>query len=89
FGEMLPSEALAAAQAAAAACDLFLSVGTAGLVEPAASLPYAALHSGALVVEVNPERTPLSEMCDAVLQGPAGEMLPLLGAGARARGGAL
>jgi NAD-dependent SIR2 family protein deacetylase len=29
------------------------------------------------MVEVNPERTPLSDFCDEVLTGPAGEILPL------------
>jgi NAD-dependent SIR2 family protein deacetylase len=29
------------------------------------------------MVEVNPERTPLSHLCDEVLTGPAGEILPL------------
>ena len=37
FGELLPAEALAAAVEAARTCDLFLSVGISGLVEPAAS----------------------------------------------------
>src|SRR5713101_8087854 len=33
---------------------------------------------GAYVVEVNPERTPVSGLCDEVLTGKAGEILPLL-----------
>ena len=78
FGEMLPPAALAEAQAAAADCDLFLSVGTSGLVEPAASLPYAALAGGALVVEINPERTPLTPDVPYHLAGPAGVILPAL-----------
>jgi NAD-dependent deacetylase len=36
FGEMLPEEALEAALRAARDCDVLLSVGTSGLVEPAA-----------------------------------------------------
>jgi NAD-dependent deacetylase len=60
FGERLPPEALHAAMRAAAACDVFLSVGTSGLVEPAASLPYTALERGARVIEVNPQPTPLA-----------------------------
>ena len=78
FGEMLPRAALAAAQAAAADCDLFLSVGTSGLVEPAAALPYAALAGGALVVEINPDRTPLTPHVSYHLAGPAGVILPAL-----------
>ncbi|PYS36944.1 MAG: NAD-dependent protein deacylase, partial [Acidobacteria bacterium] len=45
---------------------------------PAASLPEIARAAGAFVVEVNAERTPLSEFCDEVLTGKAGEILPLL-----------
>jgi NAD-dependent deacetylase len=60
FGESLPVAELEAASEAARSCDVLLSVGTSGLVYPAASLPYEALENGAVVVEVNPERTPLS-----------------------------
>ena len=34
--------------------------------------------AGAYLVEVNPERTPLSSLCDEVLTGKAGEVLPLI-----------
>jgi NAD-dependent deacetylase len=78
FGEALPPEQLRAASEAARSCDLLLSVGTSGLVYPAASLPYEALERGAIVVEVNPERTPLSASADFSPQGRAGEVLPRL-----------
>jgi NAD-dependent deacetylase len=60
FGEMLPMRELAAATEAAAACDLFLAVGTSGLVYPAAGLPRLALDRGATVIVVNPDETPLT-----------------------------
>ncbi len=78
FNEALPPEALTAAFEAAQACDVFLSVGTSGLVEPAASLPFEALRRGAVVAEVNPHETPLSAHATFVLVGPAGEVLPAL-----------
>ncbi len=78
FGEALPPQALAAAFEAAEACDLFLSIGTSGLVQPAASLPFTALHGGAVVVEVNPDDTPLTPYAAYVLQGSAGQILPEL-----------
>jgi NAD-dependent deacetylase len=56
-------------------------VGTSAIVYPAAGLPQAAMLSGAFLVEVNPEPTPLSEMCDVTLRGAAGEILPLLDEG--------
>ena len=76
FGEALPAEALGAASEAARSCDVFLSVGTSGLVYPAASLPYEALDGGAAVIEVNPDPTPLSAHADLAVRGRAGEVLP-------------
>lgn len=78
FGESLPPGALEQAWQAAQECQLFLSVGTSSVVEPAASLPYAAMQNGAVLVEVNPNRTPLSDSADFVLPGPSGEVLPAL-----------
>jgi NAD-dependent deacetylase len=76
FGESLPREALAAALAAARRCDLMLVVGTSALVQPAASLPLAALERGAQVVEVNPQPTPLSALVQATIRQPAAVALP-------------
>lgn len=78
FGESLPRQALSAAFAAAESADVFFSVGTSGLVQPAASLPLSAIEQGATVVEVNPNPTPLTPRMDYVLSGPAGEVLPAL-----------
>lgn len=78
FGERLPAEALQAAIQAAQTCDLFLSIGTSALVHPAASLPLLAIENGATTVEINPQLTPLTDLMDFVLSGPAGELLPHL-----------
>jgi NAD-dependent deacetylase len=78
FGEALPRESLDAAFDAARGCDVFLSVGTSGLVEPAASLPFAALERGATVIEVNPQPTPLTPRAWVAFPGPAGEIMPRL-----------
>lgn len=78
FGENLPAEALTAAYAAAKTCDLFLCVGTSTVVEPAATLPFIALEAGARVIEVNPQRTPLSARASISLRGSAAEVLPQL-----------
>ncbi len=85
FGEMLPPDALAAAQDAASRCQAILVVGTSSVVEPAASMAGRALAQGALVVEINLERTPLSEKADECLFGKAGEILPRLVSALRAR----
>ena len=79
FGEMLPPGAFEIASEAAADCDVCFVIGTSALVYPAAGLPEIAKAAGAYVVEVNPERTPLSDLCDEVLMGKAGEVLPLIG----------
>jgi NAD-dependent deacetylase len=78
FGEMLPPGAFERAAAAASHCELCFVVGTSAVVYPAAAIPEIARGAGAYVVEVNPERTPLSDLCDEVLAGKAGEVLPIL-----------
>lgn len=78
FGETLPAEALKDATSAARSCDVFLSIGTSSLVQPAASLASDALRCGAVIVEINPSETPLSRGADYALRGPAGEVLPEL-----------
>ncbi|MBM3851722.1 MAG: NAD-dependent deacylase [Verrucomicrobia bacterium] len=78
FEENLPVEALARAMECSAACDVFLSVGTATVVYPAAELPLRARAGGARLVEINPSPTPISAQAHHVLRGPAGEVLPEL-----------
>ena len=78
FGEQLPEEEWESGVRASESADCFLSVGTSAVVYPAASLPLVAKRSGAFLVEVNPEPTPLTESADEFLQGPAGEVLPEL-----------
>jgi NAD-dependent deacetylase len=75
FGEMLPARELAAAQAAAADCDLMLVVGTSGVVYPAAGLARATRGK---VVIVNPHASELDDAADAVLRGTAATVLPEL-----------
>ena len=77
FGEMLPAGTFERAAADARTCDLCFVIGTSALVYPAAGLPDIAGEGGAYTVEINPERTPLSETCDEVIQGKAGAVLPL------------
>jgi NAD-dependent deacetylase len=78
FGEQLPRAALARAEEAAERCELFFTIGTSALVQPAASLPLVALRRGALVAEVNPQPTPLSDAVTYAIPAPAGELLPAL-----------
>ena len=57
-------------------CDIMFVVGTSALVQPAASLPLAALEAGAKLVEINPEPTPLTPYANFSFRGKAGEVLP-------------
>ena len=76
FGEPLPVETQVQAFAAAESADVFLTVGTSALVQPAASLPIVARERGAFVVEINPTSTAITPFVDSYLQGQAGVLLP-------------
>tara|TARA_B100000315_G_scaffold165872_1_gene154486 strand:+ start:71 stop:796 length:726 start_codon:yes stop_codon:yes gene_type:complete len=78
FGESLPSDAIQSSYQAVENCDLMLVVGTSAVVQPAALLPGIAKNSGAFVIEVNAEETPVSSLADDSYIGKAGEILPLL-----------
>jgi len=78
FGEMLPEKALSDVDYALGRINLFFSIGTSGIVQPAASLPILAKNNGAYLVEINIEKTPLTFMVDEFIQGKAGEILPVL-----------
>ena len=77
FGEIVPAGAFEMAAAKAQTCELCFVIGTSAVVYPAAALPEIARTNGAYIVEINPERTPLSAVCDEAIQGKAGEVLPL------------
>jgi NAD-dependent deacetylase len=76
FGESLPRPALEAAVLAARACEVFFSIGTSGLVQPAASLAVAAKNHDAWLVQVNTDPEPVSARVDFLLTGKSGELLP-------------
>jgi NAD-dependent deacetylase len=76
FGEMIPQDAMWRSRQIASDCDLMLVVGTSAVVQPAALMPVIAKESGAKVVEINPERTPLTdEISDYLIKGEAGDVM--------------
>lgn len=77
FGEMLPEDAWSAGLAAADDCDVFLLIGTSGVVYPAAELPLRALGQGATVIHINPMRFEISSQ-EHFLQGSASVMMQSL-----------
>jgi NAD-dependent deacetylase len=78
FGEAIPEAALETAFALASHARTVLVVGTSATVSPASVVPLLARRSGAALIEVNLEETPLSPHADLCLLGPASEVLPAL-----------
>lgn len=78
FGEPLDPHVLGAAFEAADACDALICVGSSLEVEPAASIPFRSIRRGAVVIEINPAPTSLTEHADAGIRGNAAEVLPVL-----------
>lgn len=75
FGQPLPVEVLRTAIRWAREADLFLAVGSSLVVTPAADLPALAKESGARLVILNRESTPLDRMADLVVQAGIGETI--------------
>jgi NAD-dependent deacetylase len=69
FGEPLPQAELRLALKAAKICDLLISIGTSGVVYPAATLPGLARDHGAAVVHINTDS--IEVQTDLLLQGSA------------------
>jgi NAD-dependent deacetylase len=84
FGEAIPPFASWQAKRALRECDLFISVGTSGVVFPAADFVRSAQYAGARTIYVNLEPiTPPNPAFEEIHLGKAEELLPrLLGIGA-------
>ena len=75
FGESLPVDALQKAFALSQEADIFLVIGTSAQVYPAAELPFIAKNSGAKLIEINPEETPVTPYADISIRKTASEGL--------------
>jgi len=78
FGEPMPVQAIQEAFALAREADVMLVVGSSLVVHPAADIPVAAVSSGARLIVVNAEPTPLDRLAEVVIHGRSGEVLPEL-----------
>ncbi len=78
FGEPLPDEPWRQSVEATEAADVMVVVGTSAIVYPAAGLPDLALSRGTVVIEVNPEPTPLSRNATICIRESASQALPEL-----------
>lgn len=76
FGEQLPGDVVREAEQICAAADVMFSIGTSGVVYPAAALPRIAKNQQAFLIEINPEHTDISLIADLVIRAPAGQALP-------------
>lgn len=76
FGEMIPPQHLLRSEQVAANCDIMLVVGTSAVVQPAAFMPVIAKQAGAKIIEINPERTGLSQRTsDYMIMDRAGQVM--------------
>lgn len=75
FGQELPEATLEASMELARSCDLFFALGSSLVVYPAAGLPELAQRSGAKLVIINRDATPLDSLADVVIHAPLGETL--------------
>lgn len=85
FGETLPAGASDAAMGMLSRCEVLIVAGTSAVVAPASGYAAVAKRRGARVIEVNPDETPVSALCDATFRGRSGEVLPALLEGAYPR----
>lgn len=75
FGEGIPGEAYEKSILETQNADVFILIGTSGSVVPASYLPYDAKKNGALIVEINPEKSNYTdEITDIFIRGNAGEI---------------
>ncbi len=76
FGEAIPQDALNRSFDFASKADTLMVVGTSAVVSPANTIPSIAKDNGAQVIEINKERTHLTDtLSDIFLQGEAGEIM--------------
>jgi NAD-dependent deacetylase len=76
FGQAMPQKEMEKAVALSRSADFFLVVGSTLLVNPAASMPHYAKDGGAFLAIVNLSDTPCDRICDVLIRGKAGDVLP-------------
>lgn len=85
FGELLPRQAMKAAQQATLVCGVMLVAGTSLEVAPAGDLPLTAARNGARLVIINHTPTPADEVADVIIRADVADVLPALAACVRER----
>ncbi|WP_428525222.1 SIR2 family NAD-dependent protein deacylase [Roseibium sp.] len=70
FGQAMPEKEMERAVDACQSCDVFLVLGSSLVVHPAAQLPVLAVRSGADLVILNREETPIDSIATTILRTP-------------------
>lgn len=79
FGETIPVDALNRSFLLASSAQALMVVGTSAVVSPANTIPAIAKQNGARIIEINQERTHLTDhMTDVFIQGSAGKIIEAL-----------
>jgi NAD-dependent deacetylase len=76
FSESPPANVFEEARRELLRADLVIVVGSSISVFPAAALPYVVNQTGAPLIIVNDEPTPLDTSAEVVIHGKAGEVFP-------------
>jgi len=76
FGQSLREDDLNRAMTASHNCDVFLGIGSTLIVQPASLMPDIAKKQGAFLSIINLSETPYDSVCDLLIKGKAGEVLP-------------
>ena len=76
FGESLPQDIWQSAIKEASVCDVMVIVGTSLVVSPVNTLPVYAKQNGAILIEVNPEKTVMSNDMAISIRATSVEVLP-------------
>lgn len=75
FEDAMNEQTMCTAVDAIATCNLFVAIGTSGVVWPAAGFPQLAKDSGAWCIEINPEASGLSHIYHETIRLPASAAL--------------
>jgi NAD-dependent deacetylase len=75
FGQAMPEDKMAESMKHAAECDLCIVLGSSLVVYPAASVPAHAVESGAKLMVINRDETPLDQRADLTIHDSVGRAL--------------
>ncbi len=81
FGEPIPQKAMEASIYHTSLADVYLVIGTTGIIMPASMLPYQAKENGATIIEINVAPSEYTnKITDIFIKGKASEVLSNLDA---------